>query len=81
MAFSRAVADFDFTGGALVAFGVVSAVFNRAVYTLFGFTVCHIFHPFRQLPLLFFAVEPEIFEEVRYAAVRNIRFAFIAFRR
>lgn len=81
MAFCRAVADLYLTGGTFVAFGVVGAVFNGAVYALFGFTVCHFFHPFRQLPLLFFAAEPEIFEEVRYATVRNIRFAFIAFRR
>lgn len=81
MTFCRAVAHFYLTGGALVAFGVVSAVFNSAVYALFGFTVCHDYHPFRQLPLLFFALQSEIFREVRYAVVCNIGFAFIRFRR
>ena len=46
MAFSRAVSNLDFTGGAFVAFGVVGAVFNSAVYALFGFAVCHKNHPF-----------------------------------
>ena len=46
MAFCGAVSNLDFSGGAFVAFGVVSAVFNGAVYALFGFTVCHNNHPF-----------------------------------
>ena len=41
MAFCRAVANLDFSGGTFIAFGVVGAAFNGAVYTLFGFAVCH----------------------------------------
>ena len=46
MTFGGAVSNLDFSRGAFVAFGVVSAVFNGAVYALFCFAVCHNNHPF-----------------------------------
>ena len=54
--FRGAVSNFDFARGAFVAFGVIGAVFNAAVNALFGFAVCHIFHPFRLSPILLCAL-------------------------
>ena len=49
--FGGAVANLYFACGAFVAFGVIGAVFNTAVYTVFGFAFVHTFHPFRQIAI------------------------------
>ena len=59
--FGGAVADFDSACDTFVAFGVIGAVFNTAIYTVFGFAIVHTFHPFRQVAV---SIMPETHKNI-----------------